>query len=441
LTQAADGFLLNDLGATNGTYVDGVRITAPTRVAPGEPITLGQTLPMPWPSELVRFISIGRLPDNEIVVDDQRVSGHHACLIVVEGFEIRIQDLGSSNGTFLNSADRRVTIPTSISASDTLYFGTLAVPAAQLLAKVKKAETSAPAPARQAVTAAVAPIPAPVPARLPTAGWEKHRWLLAWSGQVPLLALLIVIFCGRRAALGLTEANWPAIGQAIATTSFALALAAIWLGGSLAVEELAAGRLPARRKVVELAIFATTFGLRLATLGALCAAGCAVLLAIVHWGSGLKGTWLAMWAVLAVTSLIGLFIGLVASASIPELATVHSWSVAAAVLLIVFVPMVALGGWSWPLPAIASTPFRTATDVMPSRWAFEGLVLLESAEHSAPASDAGSNHEENHDPVEAFFPAATERMGARADMMALVSMAIGLASLAAFVSWNARPFP
>ena len=62
---------------------------------------------MPWPPELVGIVQIGRLADNDIVIDDKRVSGHHAQLVIIEGFENRIEDRGSSNGTFLNSVDRR----------------------------------------------------------------------------------------------------------------------------------------------------------------------------------------------------------------------------------------------------------------------------------------------------------------------------------------------
>ena len=64
LTQTADGYFLNDLGSTNGTYVNGLRINAPTRLIPGASITLGKTMPMPWPPELVRFAQVGRLADN-----------------------------------------------------------------------------------------------------------------------------------------------------------------------------------------------------------------------------------------------------------------------------------------------------------------------------------------------------------------------------------------
>ena len=105
MTQTPEGLILEDLGSTNGTYVDGHRITAATRVTPAQEITLGQTVAMPWPSELVRFLRIGRVAGNEIVLDDPRVSSRHARLMIVAGSEALIEDLGSSNGTFLNSVD------------------------------------------------------------------------------------------------------------------------------------------------------------------------------------------------------------------------------------------------------------------------------------------------------------------------------------------------
>ena len=111
LTQTDEGYFLHDLGSTNGTYVKGVRITSPTRIGRGASITLGKTVPMPWPRELVRFVQVGRLADNDIVVNDKRVSGHHARLTIIEGFEIRVEDCGSSNGTFLNSVKQELTEP------------------------------------------------------------------------------------------------------------------------------------------------------------------------------------------------------------------------------------------------------------------------------------------------------------------------------------------
>ena len=46
--------------------------------------------------------TIGRKPENDIVIDNQAVSGHHA-QIKNEGGSIIIEDLNSTNGTFINS--------------------------------------------------------------------------------------------------------------------------------------------------------------------------------------------------------------------------------------------------------------------------------------------------------------------------------------------------
>lgn len=47
-------------------------------------------------------MTIGRKPDNDIVIDNQAVSGHHAS-IKREGGALFIEDLSSLNGTYLNS--------------------------------------------------------------------------------------------------------------------------------------------------------------------------------------------------------------------------------------------------------------------------------------------------------------------------------------------------
>jgi len=430
LTQTPEGYVLNDLGSTNGTFVNGLKIESPTRINTGDSITLGRTVPLPWPPDVMRSIRIGRLADNHIVLDDVRVSGHHARLIVVAGSPTLIEDTGSSNGTFLNSADRRVTSPTAITESDTLFFGTLAVPAARLLDQIKEAET--PAPLSAPVTAVCELIQAPAPTRPATSHWERNRWLLAWSGQVPVLAIVIVAISGRQAAATVNAANWASVGQAIASVTFALALAAVWLGCSLAVAELADGRSPRSQAGVDPASFLVSFGSRLGTLAALCAVACALLLPIAYWGSGLKGPWMAMWSVLFLASLIGLLLGLVVSAVVPN------WAGAAILLLIGFVPMVALGGWFRPLPEITSPPVRLAAEAVPSRWAFEALFLLEATERPAPIRQEGADPTQGHDFVEDFFPANSQRMGPRADAMALGSMVIGLAALAAFIAWENR---
>ena len=46
--------------------------------------------------------TIGRLEDNAFQLAEASVSGHH-CEIAVEGTEVRIKDLNSTNGTFINN--------------------------------------------------------------------------------------------------------------------------------------------------------------------------------------------------------------------------------------------------------------------------------------------------------------------------------------------------
>src|SRR5262249_1742185 len=50
-------------------------------------------------------VTIGRLPDNTIVIDNGAVSGHHACASL-DGADFVLEDLDSTNGTLVN--DRRI---------------------------------------------------------------------------------------------------------------------------------------------------------------------------------------------------------------------------------------------------------------------------------------------------------------------------------------------
>jgi pSer/pThr/pTyr-binding forkhead associated (FHA) protein len=429
LTQIPQGFfLLEDLGSTNGTFVDGVRITAPTRITPGESITLGKTTPMPWPAGVVTVVRVGRLGENDVVIDDPRVSGHHARLLVATGARTMIEDVGSSNGTFLNSPDRRVTRPTALAETDTVYFGTMALPAARLLGECSRMSLAEAAPRAEGPTAVSPPRP---PLSAAATFPEANRGTTLLLAQAPLIAIMIVLFFGRFGAALFTPARAASAGQVIASTSFALAIAAIWCGGSLAVAEFASGRLARRSVGRDEAKWFFGGGARLVVF---CGMECAVLLAIVYMGSALKGPPLAMWAMLVMASLLGLLLGLVVTGLAPSRAA------AAVILLASFICMIAFGGWIWPLPAI-SPSLRPIVQAMPSRWAFEGLFLLETGATPPHLMSAGANSTERPDLGETYFPVDSERMGPRADAAALGSMLIGLAAVAAFIRGNCRTGP
>jgi pSer/pThr/pTyr-binding forkhead associated (FHA) protein len=44
MVQQADSYLLEDLGSTNGTFVNGLRLTAPQLLKPGDRVRLGETV-------------------------------------------------------------------------------------------------------------------------------------------------------------------------------------------------------------------------------------------------------------------------------------------------------------------------------------------------------------------------------------------------------------
>jgi pSer/pThr/pTyr-binding forkhead associated (FHA) protein len=118
ITQDDNGnFLLCDLGSSNGTYVNGLRVQQ-TYLKSNDIVKIGETL-LPWQEyfslssgsnakgKVARRFTIGRTADNNIVISDSFVSSHHAELQITDMNEVFIKDLGSSNGTFVN--DLRIT--------------------------------------------------------------------------------------------------------------------------------------------------------------------------------------------------------------------------------------------------------------------------------------------------------------------------------------------
>lgn len=155
-----------DEGSANGVIVDGVRITQPTYVTAGtridvaefqlaiEPLGAAETMqpqriaprPTPVPGTVPSMqpamrlvaeggpydgrvfeitaaeLSVGRAVDNDIVLDDPSLSRKHAKLYRRGPAELEVEDLGSSNGTFVN---QRKVGRGAVHPGDSVRFGEL----------------------------------------------------------------------------------------------------------------------------------------------------------------------------------------------------------------------------------------------------------------------------------------------------------------------------
>ena len=134
LTHDDGRWTLEDLGSTNGTFVNGVRLARPAVVTPADRITLGATEPLPWPRlasdgtgdrsvtlpEAGRTIVIGRAAGCDVVLDRPMVSSRHASITHTAGGWVA-NDLGSTNGTFVGG--RRVTGQMAVRPGDTISLG------------------------------------------------------------------------------------------------------------------------------------------------------------------------------------------------------------------------------------------------------------------------------------------------------------------------------
>ena len=124
--------------------------------------------------------SIGRLPQNTVVVDHPAVSGHHAT-VFRDGEHFVIEDFASTNGTFVNG--KRVSRQ-KLQDGDAVRFG-----------KGKHAIVFDEHGGAGEVAEAAPPDIAAAPGETVYLGADKHKALLAWirSAQAPEGAVLRVL--------------------------------------------------------------------------------------------------------------------------------------------------------------------------------------------------------------------------------------------------------
>jgi serine/threonine protein kinase len=99
------------IGGQHSTNKQEVSAMTATLVGPLGRITIGAAK-----------VTIGRAPDNSLVLDDARASAHHA-EILAEGAYFRLVDLGSSNGTFVNEQQVFSTAPRLLQPGDKIRIG------------------------------------------------------------------------------------------------------------------------------------------------------------------------------------------------------------------------------------------------------------------------------------------------------------------------------
>jgi len=155
-------------------------------------------------------VTIGRALDNEVILDDEQVSRHHAN-IRRQGDQFVLTDLASANGTFVNRV--RITEPHVLRSGEMIQTGSTVLEfrssaeAAATVIRVPSEQTVvgappavAPSPPRyappppQPVQAPPPPPPAyvPPPAVAPARPVKKKGGLGGWCGCSLVLIIIIV---------------------------------------------------------------------------------------------------------------------------------------------------------------------------------------------------------------------------------------------------------
>jgi len=106
---------LRDLGSTNGTFVNGHRISSPLKVTTADSIRFGNETTslkeivskagatrIQQPSQGIKRFTIGKSQDCNIRMSFDDVSRHHAVIYQTASGSIVIEDSGSTNGTYVN---------------------------------------------------------------------------------------------------------------------------------------------------------------------------------------------------------------------------------------------------------------------------------------------------------------------------------------------------
>lgn len=141
IQENENSFLLVDLNSTNGTYVNGRKISGQIKLTKHDIVRIGNAT-LPWQTYFSNsstgsyvstmttsgkcrtnkdVVTIGRSSSNDIVIKDDMVSSMH-CKIIRNTHGFTLIDEGSTNGTYINGTQRYGAI--RIEPTDNIVIGT-----------------------------------------------------------------------------------------------------------------------------------------------------------------------------------------------------------------------------------------------------------------------------------------------------------------------------
>lgn len=193
--------------------------------------------------------------------------------------------------------------------------------------------------------------------------------------QAPIIAVLLdLVFVSEKADVMSRMEFTP-------YALFLLVVSSIWFGCSNAAREIVAEQSIYRReRMVNLSISAYILS-KFAVLGGLCLLQCVILFGMTFWFLDFWGNPLFHIAILWLSSLTGVGMGLFLSA------LVRTSEAAMATVPILLIPQIILGGAIMPIDRM-SAPVAIASNLVMSRWAFEGALQAENLNNAYELSAA-----------------------------------------------------
>ena len=191
--------------------------------------------------------------------------------------------------------------------------------------------------------------------------------------QAPLFGLLVaLVFHDLSSSNPADYQSWAEYSGKMAGVQFLMVVAAIWFGCNNSARDIVGEwTVYQRERMVSLKLPSYVFS-KFAVAAALSLFQCGTLLGIVRAISGLQGDFLSTLGILWISSLVGAGMGLCASA------IASTTEAAIAMLPLILLPMIALGGGITPVAKMKDPMRLKIAMAVPSRWAMEANLLTEA---------------------------------------------------------------